>query len=217
MQTQVSEINAALTQLANIQEQWQSAHDETSKTALRQQHKNARRALSNAIPGRMVNPETAAFAEHALLDPDAPPAQTDPRLLFYHPDRKGFDIVIGNPPYESVNKDLQALPNASKSEKKDLGSRRQARRRHLAANKRYRTTAGGDLYNLVAEAALTLTQPDGGVVTLVVPLSLCFGQDQHPLRQFFAERCSRISLRCQDNRPDKTFHQSPVLESSQVL
>lgn len=210
LQAHVAEVNTALAQLANIREQWQSAHDEPSKTALRQQDASARRALSSAIPGRMTNPETAAFAEHALLNPDAPPAQTDPRLLFYHPHRRGFDIVIGNPPYESVNEDLQAPRNASKAEKKAMERRRQARRRHLATAKGYRTTAGGDLYNLVTEAALTLAQPDGGVVTLVVPLSLCFGDDQQPLRQFFAERCSRISLRCQDNRPDQTFHQSPV-------
>ena len=210
LQERVAEVNHALAQVASIREQWQSAHDEPAKAALRQQDETARRALRRALPGRMANPETAAFAEHPLLDPDAPPAQTDPRLLFYHPDRPGFDIVIGNPPYESVNKDLQAPPNAGKPAQRELNRQRQARRRHLTDQKRYRTTAGNDLYNLIAEAGLALAKPDGGVVTLVVPLSLCFGQDQHDLRRLFEERCRRISLRCQDIRPDKTFHDSPV-------
>ena len=210
LQERAAEVNDALAQVAKIREQWQSAHDEPDKIALRQQDETARQALRRALPGRMANPETAAFAEHPLLDPDAPPAQTDPRLLFYSPQRKGFDIVIGNPPYESVNKDLQAPPNASKAVQRELNQQRRARRRHLTDQKRYRTTAGSDLYNLIAEAGLALAKPDGGVIELVVPLSLCFGQDQHNLRRLFEERCRRISLRCQDNRPDKVFHDSPV-------
>ena len=130
--------------------------------------------------------------------------------MFYRPDRRGFDIVIGNPPYDSVNKDRQAPRDTDRAERKVWADRRQARRQHLVTEKRYCTTAGNDLYNLVAEAALALAKPDGGVVTLVVPLSLCFGQDQQPLRRLFEERCCCISLRCQDIRPDKTFHDSPV-------
>ena len=214
LQERAVEVNDALTQVAKIREQWQSAHDEPAKAALRQQDETARQALRRALPGRMANPETAAFAEHPLLDPDAPPAQTDPRLLFYSPQRKGFDIVIGNPPYESVNKDLQAPPNASKAVQRELNQQRQARRRHLTDQKRYRTTAGSDLYNLIAEAGLALAKPHGGVVELVVPLSLCFGQDQHNLRRLFEERCHRISLRCQDNGPDKIFHDSPVTNAA---
>ena len=215
---QVTQVNATLAQVAKIREQWQSAHDEPSKAALRQQDETARRDLRNAIPGRIVNLETAAFAEHPLLDPDAPPAQTDPRLLFYSPQRKGFDIVIGNPPYESVNKDLQAPPNASKAVQRELNQQRRARRRHLTDQKRYRTTAGNDLYNLIAEAGLALAKPDGGVVELVVPLSLCFGQDQHDLRRLFEERCKRISLRCQDIRADimcSTTARSPIGRNAQ--
>ena len=129
------------------------------------------------------------FAKHPLLEPDAPPANTDPRLLFYSSDWSGFDVVIGNPPYGKV----------------DPG-----KRKNLKQNKRFKTTEGNDLYNLIAEASLTLAKPAGGIITLIVPLSICFGQDQKQTRSLFESRCDRVTLRNQDIRPDKTFHDSPV-------
>lgn len=198
LQSRATEVNAALAQVAAIRQEWQSAHDEQAKTKLRQQDDDARKALRAAIRrGGIANPETIAFADYALLDPDAPPVETDPRLLFYNPNRQGFDVVIGNPPYESVNKGL-TTDTARKI------------RRETLRQRRYRTLAGGDLYNLIAEAALTLANPNGGVVTLIVPLSISFGQNKKDLRRLFEERSSRISLRSQDNGPDTVFHDSPV-------
>ena len=197
LQSRATQVNNALAHVAEIRKDWQSAHDEQTKAELRRQDADARKALSAAIGRGYASAETIAFAKHPLLDPDAPPVETDPRLLFYNPDRQGFDIVIGNPPYESVNKDLQ-----SDAARRD--------RRQTLKLRRYRTIAGGDLYNLIAEAALTLANPNGGVVTLIVPLSICFGQNKKDLRRLFEERSNRISLRCQDNRPDKVFHNSPV-------
>ena len=202
LQSRATQVNAALAQVAAIRERWQTAHDEQTKAELRQQDDAARKALRAAIGRGYAAAETIAFANHPLLDPDAPPVETDPRLLFYrdkgaNPDWRGFDVVIGNPPYESVNKDL-------KTDK----ARRD--RREILSQRRYRTIAGGDLYNLIAEAALTLANPNGGVVTLIVPLSICFGQNKKDLRRLFEERSSRINLRCHDNGPDTIFHDSPV-------
>ena len=197
LQSRATQVNKALAHVAEIRQEWQSAHDEQTKAELRRQDADARKALSAAIGRGYASAETIAFAKHPLLDPDAPPVETDPRLLFYNPDRQGFDIVIGNPPYESVNKDLQ-----SDAARRD--------RRQTLKLRRYRTIAGGDLYNLIAEAALTLANPNGGVVTLIVPLSICFGQNKKDLRRLFEERSNRISLRSQDNAPDKVFHDSPV-------
>ena len=198
----------ALQELVKIREQWQHAHDEPTKTDLRKEDEKIRQELKPLLTASMASKETEAFADHPLLDPESPPAQTDPRLLFYP--QTGFDIVIGNPPYESVNKNLQPAKGTDKAEQKRLEIRRKERKESLQLVKNYRTTAGGDLYNLIAEAALILAKPEGGVVELVVPLSLCFGQDQKDTRRLFEERCSYINLRCQDNRPDKTFHESPV-------
>ena len=201
LQSRATQVNKALEHVADIRQEWQSAHDEQTKAELRRQDADARKALSAAIGRGYASAETIAFAKHPLLDPDAPPVETDPRLLFYNPKRQGFDVVIGNPPYESVNKDL-----------KTDAARRD--RRQTLKLRRYRTMAGGDLYNLIAEAALTLANPNGGVVTLIVPLSICFGQNKKDLRRLFEERSSRINLRCQGIRPDKTFQDSPVAHPS---
>jgi hypothetical protein len=66
------------------------------------------------------------------------------------------------------------------------------------------------LYNLFCEVALTLVKQKDGVVTLIVPLSLAFGQDKLATRLLFQGRSKSIRLRHQDNRPGTTFHESPV-------
>ena len=208
-QSTMDEVKDSLIKVADIRRQWQSAHDEAAKQAIRQDDEKAREQLRAALKGKMGTTETAKFAKHALLDPDAQPAEMDARLLFYDPERTGFDIVIGNPPYESINKDLSTPANATKEQKAELAKKKKARKKAFQ-NLKYKTTAGNDLYNLMAEAALTLARPDGGVVTLIVPLSICFGQDQKDTRQLFESVCNRIVLRNQDNRPDKAFHNSPV-------
>lgn len=207
---EAKEVRDALAAVAAAREKWRSAHSESDKRAVRAQDETARQAMRDVLKGKFANPETEEFAKCALLDPDAPPAETDPRLLFYDPNRRGFDVVIGNPPYEKLGKNLTAPANAAPSERRALAARRDDLRKRLANQKRYRTMAGGDLYNLIAEASLALARPDGGVVTLIVPLSLCFRQDKRTLRRLFEERCGRISLRSSDIRADKIFHDSPV-------
>ncbi len=204
-------VNVALMDVAAIRKRWLNAHDEDSKSELRLSDESARAELKKAISRGMSSPEAINFADHPLLDPDAPAAQTDPRLLFYDPERQGFDIIIGNPPYEALSKGIPMPPNPSREKRREVNRRRRNRKQFLRENKRYQTTEGrSNLYNLIAEASLALVKHDGGVVTLVVPLELCFGQDQAATRKLFETRCSRISLRNYDNRPDKVFHNSPV-------
>ena len=209
LQANIDEIKDALEEVAGIRHRWQSAHDEETKQKIRQEDEQARARLRGALRGRMGNLETSRFANHPLLNPDAPPAEIDARLLFYDPDWTGFDIVIGNPPYEAINKDLSAEPDASKKEEAELAREKRERRAELK-RRNYKTTAGNDLYNLIAEASLNLAKPEGGVVTLIVPLSICFGQDQKDTRQLFESGCNHILLRSQDIRPDQSFHDSPV-------
>ena len=212
-QSTMEEVKKALVAVAEIRRRWQSAHDETTKRTIRQEDEEAREILLATLKGKMGTAETVRFARHALLDPDAQPAEVDARLMFYDPERTGFDIVIGNPPYEAINKDLSTPANATKEQKAELAKKRKERKRALQ-NLKYKTTAGNDLYNLIAEAALTLAKPDGGVVTLIVPLSICFGQDQRDTRRRFESECDRIILRSQDIRPDQSFHDSPVAHPS---
>ena len=193
------EIRKALINLAEVRRQWLNAHTETEKAAVRAQDETARARLLAVLEeaGNADDLEMAAFARYQLLDPGAAAAAIDPRLLFYSPDWQGFDVVIGNPPYETIAEGQTA-------------AQRRAERNRLRDNKQYQTTDGGDLYNLFCEVALTLVKQEDGVVTLIVPLSLSFGQDQSATRRLFQQRSKSIRLRHQDNRPDKTFHESPV-------
>ena len=195
LQSTITEITDALDGVTKVRERWITAHDEEAKQALRLEDENARKELMKALRGQMANPETNLFAKHALLNTETPPAEFDTRLLFYHQNWTGFDIVIGNPPYCSTSK---YLDGTSKQRNKILSGRG------------YKTTAGNDMYNLIAETGLNLTKAEGGVIALIVPLSICFGQDQVDTRKLFESECDLIALRSQDIRPDKSFHNSPV-------
>ena len=195
LQSTIKEITDALDEVTRIRGRWISAHDEVAKQEIRQEDERAREKLKEALRGKIATAETIRFAKHALLEPDAPPARFDARLLFYHQNWTGFDVVIGNPPY---GRTTMYLKGSTTERNKELSRRG------------YKTTDGNDMYNLIAEAALNLANPKGGIVTLIVPLSICFGQDQTDTRKLFESECDHITLRSQDNRPDKSFHNSPV-------
>ena len=171
---------------------WLTAHAEGEKDQIKAEDAEARGALKSAVDKSTTLKEIGDFANTELINPNAPPVRIDPRILFYDENWNGFYIAIGNPTYESFAK-------------MDRGWTQQQ-----LAMRGYATTKGNDLYNLIAEAALALVKPKGGVVTLVVPLSLSFGQDQENTRHLFENQVSQIWLRHQENRPDKTFHESPV-------
>ena len=190
-------IKSALTALAEVRRRWLGAQTEEDKARVRREDADARQGLLDALEqsGNGDDPELREFASKPLLELTGP-ISADARLLFYDPDWDGFDVVIGNPPYERIGSSLTAPERA--------------RVRKSLAKKNYQSVGGGDLYNLFCETALALAKPDGGVVTLVVPLSLSFGQNKRSARELFERRARRIRLRHQDNRPDTTFHDSPV-------
>ena len=141
--------------------------------------------------GELASPELIRFAQSPLYTVNPTPARTDARLLFYESPWRGFDIVIGNPPYTNLD---------------------QTTRRALADEKRYRTTNVNNTYTLFCETGLALANRDGGVVTMIVPLSIAFGQRQRSLRNMFESHCRGITLRHYDNRPDTTFNSSPTVQ-----
>ena len=190
------ETGQAVTALAQTRGLWFDAHSEDAKIELLGEY-NARRddlALLLQERGELASPELQELVKADLMGHT--PARTDARLLFHENPWRGFDIVIGNPPYEALSKSMD----------KDTIKR-------LADAKRYRTTGGGDLYNLFCETALSLANPNGGVVTLIVPLSIAFGRNKQTLRNIFNQRCKAINLRQYDNIPDTTFNASPTLKS----
>lgn len=195
------ELVSALTAVAESRRAWLEAHTEEEKQQVLQLNSDRRddfRLLLSRM-GDLASPELWNFAETPILPlpshpPEAKTARTDARLLFYESPWDGFDVVIGNPPYEALSKSMDA-----------------ARRKSLADRKHYRTTNCGDLYPLFCEAALALARPEGGVVTMIVPLSIAFGQQERTLRRAFEERCASIDLRHYDNRPDTVFNASPTV------
>ena len=186
------ELIAALTAVAENRAQWFDAHTEARKQELLTADQERRDRLAQLLSGMgdLATPELTKFAETPLYNPT--PAQTDARLLFYENPWRGFDVVIGNPPYTDLGRDA---------------------RKSLVDAKRYRTTNVGNTYSLFCETGLALTNPNGGVVTMIVPLSIAFGQRQKSLRDEFETRCKSIDLRHYDNRPDTAFNASPTVRS----
>ena len=193
------ELLDALQDRAGVMQAWRNAHTESEKSTVIAQDEAVRQRMMTelAASGNEDHPQLGSFARHRLLASDAEPISTDARLLFYRPDWAGFDIIIGNPPYEAIAKDRPAME-------------RDAVKTLLRDTLQYQTISGGDLYNLFCEVSLSLVKPSSGVVTLIVPLSLAFGKSQHDTRQVFERRCKSIWLRHHDVRPGKIFHDSPV-------
>ncbi len=196
-------LREALLAVAENRARWLDAHSEEEKQDVLATDRDLRERLQELLKEirALATEELLNFASAPILPPPSRPnaessARADARLLFYEERWRGFDIVIGNPPYESLNKSMTP-----------------ERKHRLAERKRYLTTNCGDLYTLFCEAALALAKPEGGVVTLIVPLSIAFGQAQRTLRRAFENRCASISLRHYDNIPDTAFNAMPVLKT----
>ena len=189
------ELIAALTAVGENRANWFDAHTEQDKQKVLKQDENLRTNLQMLLQkkGELANPELVRFAESPLYNINPTPARTDARLLFYETPWRGFDIVIGNPPYEALPKSMDSTRVSS-----------------LKTNKGYQTTNVGDLYSLFCETALALAKPVGGVVTVIVPLSISFGVRQRSLRAVFESRCREINLRQYNNNPSMMFHTTPT-------
>ncbi len=172
------------------------AHDLALKARLRKRRREAGLRLSKALATTGDSHSSLdAFAKHDYLNTDNDHAVvTDARWTFWGAAPQGFDIVIGNPPYIRKTAADQSAHN--------VALRNRARRNGYGKF--------DDLFVLFCKAALELTRPDGGVASLIVPLSLSFGKSKQDVRSLWEEGCQLIRLRHQDNRPDKTFGDSPV-------
>ena len=197
LDTADQELIAALTAVAENRARWFDAYTEDEKQILLRRDAELRGALRLLLQrkGEIASPELERFAESEIFAATPDPSRTDARLLFYENPWRGFDVVIGNPPYEALSKSM--TPERIKA---------------LETDKRYQTTTIKDLYPLFCEAALALADPDGGVVTLVTPLSIAFGQSEIAIRKLIKERCRAISLRHYNIIPDSIFNGAPTLK-----
>ena len=193
----------AIRRLAAVRARWPGASTESAKRARRNEDRDRRDELRGRLAeDAWLHPdavaELRALADYPLLEMDHDsPARIDPRLLFAQDERDwpGFDIVIGNPPYQSFRN--SGIDDDTRDALVERG---------------YRTTGAADLYTLFCEAALGLAKPDGGAVALVVPLSIAFGRQERDLRAIFTERCRSVSVRSYDNIPDTIFNQHPLFK-----
>ncbi len=191
----------ALQNIAEVRQQWPNAHSEGTKRSRRSEDRVAREELRKHLDDTFLSSdalaELQALADHPLLElAHDEAASIDPRLLFAQAEGnwQGFDVVIGNPPYQSYRKS-------------DIGDTE----RDALKARGYRTTSTSDIYTLFCEAALALARPNG-VVTMVVPLSIAFGRQERALRAVFEERCRFVRTRHYDNIPDTIFNQHPLFK-----
>lgn len=185
---------AALSKCQEIQDQFLLTHG-SRKDKLRTARRNAGAELKAALKRTMgTHGSLEAFAEHDYLDQgNETPVMTDPRWTFGSHAARGFDVVIGNPPYVGLRGMKPGIRDALSKNAKRNGYRK-----------------FDDLYMPFCEGALELAKPQKGTVCLVVPLSLSFASQKASIRNAYVSACSRIMVRHQDNRPDTTFGHSPV-------
>ncbi len=196
------QFDAALRALAETRGKWSSDYSEGAKRDRRVQDRAARATLSDLLQAMVLDEdaerELRSLVDYPLLELDHDqPARIDPRLLFAQDEGhwSGFDIVIGNPPYQGFT--LSGIGDAERRALEDRG---------------YRAVGALDLYALFCEAALALARPEGGVVVLVTPLSIAFGRDKQELRAVFGRRCRSVVIRSYDNIPDTIFNAHPLFK-----
>lgn len=200
------ELRAALIELACNRERWFYAHSEADKRLVMESDNKNRETLRNLLTdkGDLATKELLSFADAEIFENSIVPAQTDARLLFYSSDWDGFDIVIGNPPYEIPYHQLNSP---------ETREQHRAAIKRLEDEKHYHTTNVRDMFSMFCELGLALANPERGILTMIVPLSTAFGQREKTLRERVAQWSASIRLRHYDQRPDAIFNESPTVSS----
>ena len=182
------EFRHLLAELVTNRRAWFDAHDDDAKHALQARDGRLRAALAACTRRLPLSPENRSFVEWSPLDLDDGVAATDPRLVFCRDPWPGFDVVIGNPPYDS-------LPAAG---------------RKAAQARGYAWAEAGRIEALFVELAMALASPTRGVVELVLPLGVAFRRDHAALRAGMRRMAARIDMRCHDMTPGRVFNTEPT-------
>ena len=181
----------AIADLRAARELWTSAHDPAGKRYARTQEEKAREELREL--GRTgMQSRDLEWLNWDFLSTSGTAAQHDIRDLFPAP-AGGWDIVIGNPPYQRPAQ-----------ENREQGIRR-GYRGHSA-----------NLYLMFIEAAIVLAKAEG-CITLIVPHSIVFRRHMayHKVRGMVEQEALHIGLRTYDNRPQPIFSRLPWLTSGE--
>lgn len=103
--------------------------------------------------------------------------------LQQQPLKRGFDIILGNPPYANYPEDLS--------------------RQYLEEH--FESVSSGDLYALFVERALRLAPPTKTSIGFIVPLSLTFSSRLSSLRTLFLAQNRHWEVYSFDKRPQAIF------------
>jgi len=152
------------------------------KLALQKRIKALRLKLSDTIVnglGAGKNAEVTKKAQHVAewdaFDPQATADFFDPHWMFGRSVGRGFDIVVGNPPYLFIsNLDRIVRENYA--------------RRFDTAEYRF------DLYGFFIERAIRDLIPVGGLVTYIIPHTLLSNDSFAKLRKFLLTECSILQV-----------------------
>jgi len=138
------------------------------KLAVQRRIKELRQQLGNILAESLMAPAKARHvAEWDPFDPQASSDFFDPHWMFGAGLSSGFDVVIGNPPYISVEKFART------------------KQQEVWRNTFKTYAARGDIYCLFYERGLSLLRP-GGLLTLITSNKFQKAGYGKPLRQLLA-------------------------------
>lgn len=177
------ELEKGLADLSTIREIWTSAYTPEEKQWVIRRDQEAREAmLANIVEnGLVLFDMDLSWLERSFLSTSTKPAEGDVRFLF--PAHNGWDIVIGNPPYQRPS----------------LMDKKLGRAFDYAGS-------SADLYLMFIEAGLEVLRPKG-CLTLIVPHSIVFRRQQAyiAVRKKIVLKAGRIDIRTYDNGPQPAF------------
>ena len=168
----------------NIRDSYTFAHNPIEKEKVRSRESKVRRKLLEQLS--FTFPQVQQWMQEETLGNERLVAQCGLTWLF---GKENWDIVIGNPPYQSPSSDEKLL----------------------AATYGYRTSSCGDLFCLFVELGVNLVGERGGL-TMVVPHSLCFSNQKQKLRDLCNENANVINIRTYNNSPQPVFPPHPFIK-----
>lgn len=167
-----------------IRDSYTNAHSPIEKKNLQERESKARQKLVETLFDPM--PYVIEWLEEESLGNESVVAECGLPLLF---GKDRWDIVIGNPPYQRPDREETIVAN-------QYG---------------YKTASCGDLYSLFVELGTKLINA-AGVLTMVVPHSICFSGQKQKLRDLCSENAKAIHLRTFNNRPSAVFPPHPFIK-----
>ena len=187
------DLEKGLADLSAIREMWTSAHTPVEKQWVIRRDQEAREAIQQNIVenGLVLFDMDLSWLERSFLSTSTKPAEADVRFLF--PAHEGWDIVIGNPPYQKPSPKDKKLGGAL-----DYAG------------------SSADLYLMFIEAGLEVLRPEG-CLTLIVPHSIVFRRQSAyvAVRKKIMSKAGRIDIRTYDNRPQPAFPKLEWLKQGQ--